>query len=147
MSNPRAFSLWMPRTLMQTLTRMKKVLTEDYHHMTRMDENVNCMKLTHLLLNFPLNLRAPFCTTTFYFKVLIAFLNVHNRDNNTFLLCKLCMLISRIIPILTFRLVHTWYEEYSHHASALHDSQLLAKWDNLWSYPMAQSVCGIGSAH
>ena len=35
-----------PRTQMQTLTRMNKVVIEDYYHMTTMDENVNWMKQT-----------------------------------------------------------------------------------------------------
>ena len=30
-----------PRTQMQTLTRMDKVLVKDYYHMTTMDENMN----------------------------------------------------------------------------------------------------------
>ena len=33
-------------TKMQTLTRMDKVVIEDYYHMTVGDENVNWMKLT-----------------------------------------------------------------------------------------------------
>ena len=35
---------------MQTLTRMDKVVIEDYYGMTSVDENVNEMKLTHVLL-------------------------------------------------------------------------------------------------
>ena len=62
---------------MQTLTRMDKVVIEDYHHMTTIDVDVNWMKLTHLLLIFSLNLRAPFCTFTFTLIFLIAFSNVH----------------------------------------------------------------------
>ena len=34
---------------MQTLTRIFMVVIEDYDHITSMDENVNQMKLTHLL--------------------------------------------------------------------------------------------------
>ena len=49
--------------------------------MTTIDENVNWMKLTHLLSNFSLNLRAFFCTSNFTSKKLIAFLDVHNREN------------------------------------------------------------------
>ena len=47
---------------MQILTRMDKVVLKDYYHMTTMDENVNWLKLTHLLSIFSLNLKAPFCT-------------------------------------------------------------------------------------
>ena len=34
---------------MQTLTRMYMVVIEEFDHMTKMDDNVNCMKVTHLL--------------------------------------------------------------------------------------------------
>ena len=44
-----------------------------------MDENVNCTKQTHLLSVFSLNLRAPLLHIYIYFKLLIAFLNVHTR--------------------------------------------------------------------
>lgn len=55
-----------PRTQMQSsLTRMDNVVIEDYCHMTTMDETMNWMKLTHILSNVPLNLRAPFCTIIF----------------------------------------------------------------------------------
>jgi hypothetical protein len=37
---------------MQTSTRMNKIVIEDYHHMTIMDENVNWMKLMNLLSTF-----------------------------------------------------------------------------------------------
>ena len=40
---------------MQTQTRMDKVVIEGYYQMTTMDENVNWMKLTHLLSTFSLN--------------------------------------------------------------------------------------------
>ena len=36
------------------------IVIEDYYHMTTIIENVNSMKLTHLLLIFPLNYKAPF---------------------------------------------------------------------------------------
>ena len=49
--------------------------------MTIMDENVKWMKLTHLLCKHSLNLKAAFCTFTFTSEFLIAFLNVHNREN------------------------------------------------------------------
>ena len=45
-----------------------------------MDENVNWMKLTNLLLLFSLNLKAPFYTSTFTPKKAIAFLDVHTRE-------------------------------------------------------------------
>ena len=37
---------------MQTLTRTNKVVVEDFYHLTTMNESVNRMKLTHLLLTF-----------------------------------------------------------------------------------------------
>ena len=43
---------------MQTLTKMDMVVIEDYYHTTTMNKNVNWMKLTHLLSNFPLNRKA-----------------------------------------------------------------------------------------
>ena len=49
--------------------------------MTTMDEHVNSTKLTHLLSNFSMNMRALVCTSNFNSKFLIAFLNVHTRDN------------------------------------------------------------------
>ena len=33
------------------------------------------------------------------------------EKNNIYPLCILCMLMSRIIPLLTLTLIHTWYEE------------------------------------
>ena len=45
---------------MQTLTRMNKVVIEDYYRMTTMTKNVNRMTLTHRLSNFSLHLKAPF---------------------------------------------------------------------------------------
>ena len=49
--------------------------------MRTMDENVTWMKLTRPLSFFSLNLRASFCESTFTSKFDIAFLNVHNREN------------------------------------------------------------------
>ncbi len=56
---------------------MDKVVIEDYYHMTTMDENVNWMKLAHLLSIFILNPRASFHTSTFALTFSIAFSNVH----------------------------------------------------------------------
>ena len=44
---------------------MNKVVIEDYDHVTIMYENLNWMKLTHLLSSNSLNLRALFCTSIF----------------------------------------------------------------------------------
>ena len=38
---------------MQILTRVDMVVVEDYYYNTTLDENVNYMKLTHLLSFFP----------------------------------------------------------------------------------------------
>ena len=45
-----------------------------------MDENINWMKLTHLLTIFILNLRVPFYTPTCNSKISIEFKNVHTRE-------------------------------------------------------------------
>ena len=45
-------------TKMQTLTRMDKVVINDYYHMTTLDEIMNLMTLTHLLLDLFLTLGA-----------------------------------------------------------------------------------------
>ena len=69
-----------PKSQMQTLTRLDKVVIEDYYHMTIINENVYYMKLAHLLSNFSQNLRVPFYTSTFTSKFLIAFLSVHTKE-------------------------------------------------------------------
>ena len=66
---------------MQTLTRMNTVIIEDYYHMATIDENVNWMKLAHLLSNFPLNLRAPFCTSTWTSWFFVCLLILHTKEN------------------------------------------------------------------
>ena len=48
-----------------------------------MHENMNWMKLIHLLSISPLNIRAPFCTSTFTSKTLIAFPDLHPREKTT----------------------------------------------------------------
>ena len=68
---------------MQALTRTYMVVIEDFDHMAIMDENLNWTKLTYLLSKFSLNLKAFFCTSTFYFKTLITFLDIHTRESNT----------------------------------------------------------------
>ena len=65
MNTPKGFSLHIPRTQLQTLKRRNMVIVRNYVHTTTMDENTNWMKLTHLFSNFPLTLKAPFCTSTF----------------------------------------------------------------------------------
>ena len=44
---------------MQILNKNGRVVTKEYHHMMTMNEDVHWRKLAHLLLIFPLNLRAP----------------------------------------------------------------------------------------
>ena len=97
---------------MQTPTRMDNVVIKDYYHMITMNENVNWMELTHMLLSFPLNPKARFCTSTFTSTFLIAFFYMYKLEkNNTSPLCIICMLMPQILPLLTLTLVHTWYEE------------------------------------
>jgi hypothetical protein len=91
---------------MQTLTRRHMVDIEDYDHMQMMDENVKWMKLTHLLSYFSLNLKAPFCTSTFTSKQYL--------DR-----CILCVPMPQMIPLLTLTLVHIWYEESTPRALSL----------------------------
>lgn len=45
---------------MQTLTRLDRVVIEEYYHTATMDEEVKYMKLTHLLSSFTLEVRHPF---------------------------------------------------------------------------------------
>ena len=52
MSAPRASNLQVPRTLLQTLTRMDILVIEDYYHMTIMNENVNYMKTSTSIVKF-----------------------------------------------------------------------------------------------
>ena len=55
---------------MQILTRMDRVVIENYYYMTTIDENVYWMKLTHLLAIFSLNPRGPFLYVCLYFVIL-----------------------------------------------------------------------------
>ena len=47
--------------------------------MTTMDKTSNWIKLTHFLSSFSLNLRASLLDMYLYFKIIIAFVNVHTR--------------------------------------------------------------------
>jgi hypothetical protein len=49
---------------------MDKIVIEDYYHMTTMDENVNWMKLAHLLSNYSLNPKGPLLYIYLYFNIL-----------------------------------------------------------------------------
>ena len=67
---------------MQSLTQTNmEVNIENYDHMTTKDENVNWMKLTHLLSVFSLDLKAPFCISNFTSKNIITFLDVRTRES------------------------------------------------------------------
>ena len=76
-----------------------------------MNEHTHFMRLTKLLSFFSLNLRAPFCTSTFTLKFLIALLKVHTRENlkNTSPLSILCILMPQIILLLTLTPVYMWF--------------------------------------
>ena len=65
---------------MQTPRSMDKIVIEDYYHMITMHEYVNWTELAHLLPNFPLTPKDPFCTSIFTSTFVIAFLNVHTRE-------------------------------------------------------------------
>ena len=58
---------------------MDKVVIEDYYHMT-MNENMNYMKLTHLLSSLWVKFRALFCTSTLTSYFLIVFSNEHTIE-------------------------------------------------------------------
>jgi hypothetical protein len=58
---------------------MDRVVIEDCYYMTIMDENVNWMKLAHLMSKNN-NLRAPFCKLTFASRFSITFLNAHTKE-------------------------------------------------------------------
>ena len=61
MSAPRACGLYNPEPLMQTITKPGQGSHGGHYHMTTTtDENMNWMKLTHLLLNFLLTIGPPF---------------------------------------------------------------------------------------
>ena len=64
---------------MQALTRMVTVVIEDYYHMTTRDENMNWMKLAHLLWVFSPNLRVIFCKSTLTLEFLLASSNVYTK--------------------------------------------------------------------
>ena len=93
-----------------------KVIIEDFYQMTTTYEYMNWMKLTHTLLTFSLNPRAPFCTSTFPSTSLIAFViytlkEKRKRKRKSSPLCILCTLMPQIKPLLALKLVHMWYEE------------------------------------
>ena len=92
---------------MWSLTRMDKAVIKDYCHMTTMDENVNWMKLTHLLSKI-YTLGLPFCTSTFASKFLmLAFLNVRTRVNwYLSLMCTMYAKVSNNTPSYTYDSLH-----------------------------------------
>jgi hypothetical protein len=75
MSAPRASNLQVPRTLLQTLTRMDIVVNEDYYHMTTMDENVNYMKTSTSIVKFSSKPYALLLYNYLYFKILNSLFN------------------------------------------------------------------------
>ena len=80
------------------------VVIVDHYPMTTMNENINWMKLTHLLSNFCLTLRPPL-----YIYMNFKFLNTifkctHYKKN-----LDLSLTYTRYL--LTLTLVHAWYEE------------------------------------
>ena len=80
--------------------------------MTIMDEDINWMKLTHMLSIFSLQLSPPpLLYLPFASKTIIAFLYVHTEENDTSPLYILCMLMPRIISLSTLMLICTWLED------------------------------------
>ena len=90
---------------MQTLRRTYMVVIKDYDHMTTMIETN-----TSIVKKNPLNLRAPFCTSTFTSNNLSRCTHQKKKEKKS-PLCILYMLMPQILPLLTLTLVHTWYEE------------------------------------
>ena len=100
---------------MQTLIRMDGIVSKDHYHMTIVDENVIWMKLTHLLSRFFSKTQGRLLYIYLYFRVLDNLFQLYTLEkNNTSplrILCKPCMLIPQIIPLLTLMLIHMWCEE------------------------------------
>ena len=71
-----------------------------YDQMTTMDENVNWMKLPHLMSDFSYKPKGPLLYISLYFETLIAFLDVHTWEFDTSPLCILCTLMPQIITLL-----------------------------------------------
>ena len=108
---PRASNLYQPRTQLQTLTRTYMVIIKDHDCMTTIDKYVNWIKLTHLLSKFPLTLGPPFEIHFYFKKINSLFIYTYYKKISTSCLCILCTLMPPIIPLRTFTLVRTWYEE------------------------------------
>jgi hypothetical protein len=64
---------------MQTLTTMDKVVVDECYHMTTMDE-VNWIKITHLLPICSLNLRTPPFVHLSLLQILVAFLDAQTKE-------------------------------------------------------------------
>ena len=99
-----------PRTRIQIITRMNKVVIGHYYHVIILNENKKWIKLAHLLPSFPLDFRTPFCTSTFTSQSLYVHTKTNKHTNKTPLSCILCKLIPRSEPLFTLTLVCTWYE-------------------------------------
>ena len=70
------------------------------------------MKLAHVLSIFSLNLRAPFYTSTFTSKLLIAFSNVHTREKQYLVYLMYIMYANASITTLFYTRVSpyvVWY--------------------------------------
>jgi hypothetical protein len=61
---------------------MDTIVIEDYYHMTTMNDNINWMKLTHLLSIFSLTLRVPLLYINLNFKIFRTFLKLYALENN-----------------------------------------------------------------
>jgi hypothetical protein len=68
-----------------------------------------------------------------FIKKLIAFLNAHTRENNYPPLYLLCMVMPPKVPLSTFTVVRTWYEESTPQESLTHITLLgvdIYEWRN-----------------
>ena len=92
---------------MQTLIRMDMIVIEDNYHMTRMNENMNWMKLKHLV-KFIMRSCKP-QGALLYIYLYCRFLN--SLPSCTHYRKVIPLPYNQIlIPLLTLTLVHTWYE-------------------------------------
>ena len=65
---------------MHIVTRMNKVVIEDYYHMTTLDEN-ELDDTNTFIVRFVFNPWGPFYRFTYTSNLLIAFVNVNTREN------------------------------------------------------------------
>ena len=78
-----------------------------------MDDDINWMKLTHMLsVFFLLHLSpSPLLYIYLYFKKIIALLDLHTKENDASPLYTLCTLMPQKIPLSTLMVVRMCFEQ------------------------------------